>query len=177
MIADEPTTALDVTIQAQIIELVKQLQEQLGMAIIWITHDLGVTAGIAQRVNVMYAGQADRNGPVKEIYGNPHHPYTVGLLGSLPQSGYTAGRSTLFPSKASRQTWSGRSWAVLLRRAAPMLWSVVCTKCRHLEPIEPGHYGRMLGKREGEEGEMTSMTADAENRHSKMMKLFCKLKI
>jgi oligopeptide transport system ATP-binding protein len=85
LIADEPTTALDVTIQAQIIDLVKNLQEQLGMAIIWITHDLGVTAGIAQRVNVMYAGRIIETGPVKEIYSNPHHPYTEGLLGSLPQ--------------------------------------------------------------------------------------------
>jgi len=85
LIADEPTTALDVTIQAQIVDLVKQLQEQLGMTIIWITHDLGVTAGVAQRVNVMYAGRLIETGPVKEIYSNPHHPYTVGLLGSLPR--------------------------------------------------------------------------------------------
>lgn len=85
LIADEPTTALDVTIQAQIIELVKRLQEQLGMAVIWITHDLGVVAGLAQRVNVMYAGSLIETGPVKLIYGNPHHPYTVGLLGSLPR--------------------------------------------------------------------------------------------
>ena len=79
LIADEPTTALDVTIQAQIIELVKRLQEQLGMAVIWITHDLGVVAGLAKRVNVMYAGSLIETGPVKLIYGNPRHPYTVGL--------------------------------------------------------------------------------------------------
>ena len=85
LIADEPTTALDVTIQAQIVDLVKRLQERLGMAVIWITHDLGVVAGLAQRVNVMYAGSIIEAGPVKEIYGNPHHPYTVGLLGSLPR--------------------------------------------------------------------------------------------
>jgi oligopeptide transport system ATP-binding protein len=85
LIADEPTTALDVTIQAQIIELVKRLQDQLGMAVIWITHDLGVVAGLAQRVNVMYAGSLIETGPVKLIYGNPRHPYTVGLLGSLPR--------------------------------------------------------------------------------------------
>ena len=85
LIADEPTTALDVTIQAQIIELVKELQDQLGMAVIWITHDLGVVAGMAQRVNVMYAGSLIETGPVKEIYGTPHHPYTLGLLSSLPR--------------------------------------------------------------------------------------------
>ncbi len=84
LIADEPTTALDVTIQAQIIDLVKRLQDKLGMAVIWITHDLGVVAGLAKQVNVMYAGSLIEKGPVKEIYGNPHHPYTVGLLGSLP---------------------------------------------------------------------------------------------
>jgi len=85
LIADEPTTALDVTIQAQIIELVKRLQDQIGMSVIWITHDLGVIAGLAQRVNVMYAGSLIETGPVKKIYANPHHPYTVGLLASLPR--------------------------------------------------------------------------------------------
>lgn len=85
LIADEPTTALDVTIQAQIIELVKRLQDQFGMAVIWITHDLGVVAGLTQHVNVMYAGSLIETGPVKMIYANPHHPYTVGLLGSLPR--------------------------------------------------------------------------------------------
>lgn len=85
LIADEPTTALDVTIQAQIIDLVKRLREEIGMAIIWITHDLGVVAGLAQRVNVMYAGYIVEKGPVKTIYANPQHPYTRGLLGSLPK--------------------------------------------------------------------------------------------
>jgi oligopeptide transport system ATP-binding protein len=85
LIADEPTTSLDVTIQAQIIDLVKRLQEKLGMAVIWITHDLGVVAGLAKRVNVMYAGNIIEAGPVKSIYGTPHHPYTLGLLGSLPR--------------------------------------------------------------------------------------------
>ena len=87
LIADEPTTALDVTIQAQIVELVKQLQHKIGMAVIWITHDLGVIAGLAQRVNVMYAGKIVESGPVKSIYGDPHHPYTLGLLQSLPSHG------------------------------------------------------------------------------------------
>jgi oligopeptide transport system ATP-binding protein len=91
LIADEPTTALDVTIQAQIVELVKRLRDELGMAIIWITHDLGIIAGLAQRVAVMYAGYIIEEAPVKELYANPLHPYTMGLLGSLPrmdQSGH-----------------------------------------------------------------------------------------
>lgn len=85
LIADEPTTALDVTIQAQIIELVKRLRDELGMAIIWITHDLGVIAGLAERVIVMYGGLIIEEAPVKELYTNPRHPYTIGLLGSLPR--------------------------------------------------------------------------------------------
>lgn len=85
LIADEPTTALDVTIQAQIVDLVKRLRDDIGMAIIWITHDLGVVAGLADRMMVMYAGHAVEEAPVKEVYGDPRHPYTLGLLGSLPR--------------------------------------------------------------------------------------------
>lgn len=85
LIADEPTTALDVTIQAQIIDLVKRLRDEMGMAIIWITHDLGIIAGLAQRVNVMYAGFIIETAPVKKLYGDPRHPYTIGLLRSVPR--------------------------------------------------------------------------------------------
>jgi oligopeptide transport system ATP-binding protein len=85
LIADEPTTALDVTIQAQIVELVKKLRDEIGMAIIWITHDLGVVAGLADRMIVMYAGFIVEESAVKELYSNPRHPYTLGLLGSLPR--------------------------------------------------------------------------------------------
>jgi oligopeptide transport system ATP-binding protein len=85
LIADEPTTALDVTIQAQIVELVKRLRDELGMAIIWITHDLGVVANIAHRVMVMYGGFIIEEAEIKELYANPKHPYTLGLLGSLPK--------------------------------------------------------------------------------------------
>jgi oligopeptide transport system ATP-binding protein len=85
LIADEPTTALDVTIQAQFVDLVKHLRDEFKMAIIWITHDLGVIAGIAQRVVVMYAGFIVEHATVKELYANPQHPYTRGLLGSLPR--------------------------------------------------------------------------------------------
>lgn len=84
LIADEPTTALDVTIQAQILELVKELRQKLGMAIVWITHDLGVIAGIADRVMVMYGGQVVEEGPVRELFNNPSHPYTKMLLETIP---------------------------------------------------------------------------------------------
>ncbi|MCV2863679.1 ABC transporter ATP-binding protein [Albidovulum sediminicola] len=84
LIADEPTTALDVTIQAQILELVKDLRQKLGMAIVWITHDLGVIAGIADRVIVMYGGQIVEQAPVRELFGNPRHPYTRALLRTVP---------------------------------------------------------------------------------------------
>jgi oligopeptide transport system ATP-binding protein len=85
LIADEPTTALDVTIQAQIMDLVKRLRNELGMAMIWITHDLGVVAGLAHRVVVMYGGYIIEEALVHELYVNPQHPYTIGLLGSLPR--------------------------------------------------------------------------------------------
>jgi oligopeptide transport system ATP-binding protein len=85
LIADEPTTALDVTIQAQIMDLVKRLRDELGMAIIWITHDLGVVAGLAQRVVVMYGGFIIEESTVADLFAHPSHPYTVGLLGSLPR--------------------------------------------------------------------------------------------
>ena len=85
LIADEPTTALDVTIQAQIIELVKRLKDQFGMAIIWITHDLGVVAGIADTLQVMYGGRIVERGPASVVFKDTRHPYTLGLLKSLPR--------------------------------------------------------------------------------------------
>lgn len=85
LIADEPTTALDVTIQAQILELIKDIQKKTGTSIILITHDLGVVAGISDRIAVMYAGQVIETGTVDEIFYNPQHPYTKGLLKSVPR--------------------------------------------------------------------------------------------
>jgi oligopeptide transport system ATP-binding protein len=87
LIADEPTTALDVTIQAQIIALVRRLQEETGMAVIWITHDLGVIAGLADQVIVMYSGYVVEYAAVDDLFENPRHPYTLGLLSSLPEMG------------------------------------------------------------------------------------------
>lgn len=85
VIADEPTTALDVTVQAQIVDLFKKLRDAIGMAVIWITHDLGVVAGIAERVLVMYGGMPVEIAMVDDLYEHPQHPYTIGLLGALPR--------------------------------------------------------------------------------------------
>lgn len=84
LICDEPTTALDVTIQAKILELIKEVQEKLGISVIYITHDLGVVAKVADFVNIMYAGKIVEKGSVDEIYYDPRHPYTWGLLSALP---------------------------------------------------------------------------------------------
>jgi oligopeptide/dipeptide ABC transporter ATP-binding protein len=85
MIADEPTTALDVTIQAQVLELLRDLTERLGSALVLITHDLGVVAGMTNRINVMYAGYIVESATTAELFANPSHPYTVGLLHSIPR--------------------------------------------------------------------------------------------
>lgn len=87
LIADEPTTALDATVQAQILELIRELQKELGMAVIFITHNLGVAAEIADRIMVMYAGQAVETGPRQAIFSATHLPYTIGLMRSVPRLG------------------------------------------------------------------------------------------
>ncbi|MGG5181310.1 ABC transporter ATP-binding protein [Bacillus sp. MM09(2025)] len=100
LIADEPTTALDVTIQAQILELMKEIQQKVETSIIFITHDLGVVANVADRVAVMYAGQIVETGTVDEIFYNPQHPYTWGLLASMPSldtDGGDEGKLTAIP--------------------------------------------------------------------------------
>ena len=96
LIADEPTTALDVTIQAQVLELFQELQRQIGMAVMLITHDLGVVAETAARVAVIYAGSVVEYASVDELFERPGHPYTRGLLRSLPQRGRDAHKSRLF---------------------------------------------------------------------------------
>jgi oligopeptide/dipeptide ABC transporter ATP-binding protein len=99
LLADEPTTALDVTIQAQILRLMKQLSHEYHAAVIVITHDLGVVAGMCQRILVMYAGRMVESGPAKALFSHPHHPYTVGLLRSVPRLNE--------PRKDSLQTIAG----------------------------------------------------------------------
>ena len=99
LVADEPTTALDVTVQAQIVELIKRLQEEFRMAVIMITHDLGVVAGTAYDVMIMYAGTVMEFADRRSAYYRPHHPYTVGLLGSLPEIGSESGRLKSIPGQ------------------------------------------------------------------------------
>jgi peptide/nickel transport system ATP-binding protein/oligopeptide transport system ATP-binding protein len=144
LIADEPTTALDVTIQAQILELMKDLQRQMGMAIIFITHDLGVVAEVADRVLVMYAAQAVETGPVGDIFAHPRMPYTAGLMGSIPRLGASElkVRLTTIPGQVP-------SLARLPQgcRFAPRC-AFAIDACRAgepaLAPVSPGHAARCI---------------------------------
>jgi oligopeptide/dipeptide ABC transporter ATP-binding protein len=97
LIADEPTTALDVTIQAQILTLIRDLQQQFGMSVLLITHDLGVVAQTAHHVNVMYAGKVAERAATRELFKNPRHPYTVGLFRSIPKLGQKLKRLDVIP--------------------------------------------------------------------------------
>ena len=97
LIADEPTTALDVTVQAQILDLIRSLQERTGMAVIFVTHDLGVVADLCSRVLVMYAGQVVEEAPVEELFAHPRHPYTEGLLAAIPQAETSGERLASIP--------------------------------------------------------------------------------
>jgi glutathione transport system ATP-binding protein len=92
LIADEPTTALDVTIQAQILDLIKSLQEEIGMAVLFITHDMGVVAEVADRVAVMLKGEIVETGPVEQIFAAPQHPYSIALLNAVPKLGSMNGK-------------------------------------------------------------------------------------
>jgi oligopeptide transport system ATP-binding protein len=136
LIADEPTTALDVTIQAQILDLVRRLRDKIGMAMIWISHDLGVVAGLADTVQVMYAGYMVERGTAKEVYGNPRHPYTIGLLGSLPRLDRKG--TTLFSIEGSppdmRFLPQGCPFAV----RCPWVKDICIEKNPGLEPIPDG---------------------------------------
>jgi oligopeptide/dipeptide ABC transporter ATP-binding protein len=97
LIADEPTTALDVTIQAQVLELITEMQDEFHMAVIFITHDLGVVAQVCDRVAVMYAGRIVEEAPIHDLYARPAHPYTEGLLNSMPLSGPRTARLVSIP--------------------------------------------------------------------------------
>src|SRR2546422_6092044 len=102
LIADEPTTALDVTIQAQILDLLTSLQDELGMAMIFVTHDLGVVAEICDRVAVMYAGQVVEEATVDALFARPRHPYTAGLMESMPQLAPPGSRLRVIPGQVPR---------------------------------------------------------------------------
>ena len=128
LIADEPTTALDVTIQAQILELLARLQQQLGMAVLLITHDLGVVAGTADRVVVMYAGQVVETAPTPELFARPRHPYTEGLMASIPRLDRPRERLHSIPGSVPAAT----AWPAGCRfhPRCPFAWD----KCRTEEP-------------------------------------------
>jgi oligopeptide/dipeptide ABC transporter ATP-binding protein len=133
LIADEPTTALDVTIQAQILELLERLQAELGMAVMLITHDLGVVAGTADRVVVMYAGQVVEQASTVELFARPLHPYTEGLLASVPrldapQQGQARGRLHSIPGQVPAAT----AWpdGCRFHPRCPYAWD----RCRAEEP-------------------------------------------
>jgi oligopeptide/dipeptide ABC transporter ATP-binding protein len=129
LIADEPTTALDVTIQAQILELMKDLQDRLGMAILLITHDLGVIADMCDDVVVMYAGRVVECGPVEAIFRSPQHPYTEALLHSIPRLGMTQAE----PLKVIRGTVpSPLRWPQGCRFASRC--DYVFDRCREVDP-------------------------------------------
>jgi peptide/nickel transport system ATP-binding protein len=148
LIADEPTTALDVTIQAQILELLKKLQEQLGMAVLLITHDLGVVAEYAKDVVVMYAGRVVERANVAAIFAHPRHPYTKGLLGSIPVPKKGGERKRLPTIEGMvpdlRDLPKGCRFADRC--------SMVIDDCRKAEPdlveVEPAHFARCIRAKE-----------------------------
>jgi peptide/nickel transport system ATP-binding protein len=137
LIADEPTTALDVTIQAQILELMIDLKDKVGAAIVLITHDLGVVAETAQRVVVMYAGRKVEEASVEDLFARPRHPYTLGLMGSLPRVAGGGGRLVEIPGIVPRLTKPIPGCAFAER------CSYVTARCRaEAPPLEakvPGH--------------------------------------
>jgi oligopeptide/dipeptide ABC transporter ATP-binding protein len=138
LIADEPTTALDVTIQAQIIELVKRLREAMGMSIIWITHDLGIVAGLAHRVMVMYAGYIVERSVVGDLYTKPLHPYTRGLLGSLPRLDETESRRLVNIEGAPPDLYTEPKSCPFAPRC-PFAYERCHAENPPLDEVEPGH--------------------------------------
>jgi peptide/nickel transport system ATP-binding protein len=139
LIADEPTTALDVTIQAGILDLLRDIRERLGTAIILITHNLGVVADIADRVLVMYAGRKAEEAPVHELYAQPQHPYTIGLLGAVPRPGgaLAQGRLREIPGRVPSlaELPIGCAFAPRCPRADDLSRS----KVPDLREVRPGH--------------------------------------
>lgn len=138
LIADEPTTALDVTIQAQIVELVKRLRDQFGMSLIWITHDLGVVAGLADRVIVMYAGFIVEEAPIELVYSDPRMPYTFQLLKSLPRMDGSPGEKLLSIEGMPPEQYEFPKGCPFAPRC--MFVKDKCWEANPpLEEIEPGH--------------------------------------
>jgi oligopeptide/dipeptide ABC transporter ATP-binding protein len=140
LIADEPTTALDVTIQAQILELLREVQQRMGMSVLLITHDLGVVAETASRVIVMYAGEVVEESPVREIFAAAHHPYTEGLLRAMPRVGATGGRLAVIPGSVPAPTnWPS---GCRFRDRCPYAWERCEREHPPLYQIGAGHHSR-----------------------------------
>ena len=139
LVADEPTTALDVTIQAQILELMKALRARNQMAIMLITHDLGVVAEMADSVVVMYAGKVVENAPVATIFDEPHHPYTKGLLNSIPRLGDRKARLDVI--KGTVPNPLNLPKGCLFKRRCPYAMPI-CDTAPPLQEIAPGHLSR-----------------------------------
>jgi peptide/nickel transport system ATP-binding protein len=137
IIADEPTTALDVTIQAQVLEVLKTAREATGAAIVMITHDLGVVAGLAERVAVMYAGRIVESGPVDDVYARPRMPYTMGLLGSIPRID-AAGRRALVPISGSPPSLAHLPPGCPFAPRCPLVFD----RCQKVEPALASVAGR-----------------------------------
>lgn len=138
LIADEPTTALDVTIQAQIIELIKELKKELGMALIWITHDLGVVAGIADSIQVMYAGRIVESGPVESVFHDTRSAYTKGLLESLPRMDLKGG-GRLVQIEGSPPDMRVEPTGDAFAPRNPYATERCFTEIPPLRPVEDGH--------------------------------------
>ncbi|HET7646716.1 MAG TPA: ABC transporter ATP-binding protein [Candidatus Limnocylindria bacterium] len=159
LIADEPTTALDVTIQAQILELMRSLREKNRMAIMLITHDLGVVAEMADQVVVMYAGKVVERGDVRTIFGTPHHPYTQGLLHSIPRLDERVGRLEVIkgtvPSPYNLPT------GCLFKRRCPRRMPV-CDVAPPYRVVTDGHLSRCWLTPAGEEPEVGADAPAAE---------------
>jgi len=134
LIADEPTTALDVTIQAQILDLVRRLRDEIGMAMIWITHDLGIVAGLADTVQVMYGGKIVERGTVKEVFKDTRHPYTLGLLKSLPRLDRRGGGEKLTQIEGSPPDMRIEPVGCPFQPRCPYR----IEKCAEMPPLEPG---------------------------------------
>ena len=165
LIADEPTTALDVTIQAQILDLLRDLQRQLGMAVLLITHDLGVIAEVADRVAVMYAGKIVEMGPVDAIFHHPTHPYTQGLLASVPRLDVARDRLKTIPGHVPEATRfaSGCRFADRCERA-----DTICRESiPQLQPVAGDHQAACwmageAGDGRGETGEVKGVRGEME---------------
>jgi oligopeptide/dipeptide ABC transporter ATP-binding protein len=145
IIADEPTTALDVTIQAQILELMKELTRKMGVAMIIITHNLGVVARYADRVNVMYAGRIIESGTAEEIYHNPKHPYTLALLRSVPRMDKARG-AKLLPVDGQPPDLTKLDEGCAFRPRCTFATGQCARSKPPLDAVEPGHVSACFEK-------------------------------